>query len=85
MSFSLIGLHVAAGLLLINWIAGLTHRATLNHVATWRVWLWRLFWLFLLIELISNLVSDQSILRYALILIIAPILSNLSSWKSKTR
>lgn len=85
MNFSSLGLLITTSLLVINWLAGLSHRITSNHVANWSTWLWRLFWLFLAIELINDFLANQHILLDGIVLIIAAILSNLSSWKLKTR
>jgi hypothetical protein len=64
---------------------GFTHRPTAEHVTGWNPWLWRIFWVFLLVILVQDFLTNQHILFEALTLIIAAILSNLSQWKPKTK
>ncbi len=83
--------------LVFTFIASLSHRVLKNHVTTWFVWLWRAFWVLIIIELVGDLltiqpvifIDDQTLVAkhviYGLTLIIASILSNLSSWKLKTK
>lgn len=83
--------------LFFTFIASLSHRVLNNHVASWFVWLWRIFWVLVIVELVGDLltvqpvifIEDQALITqhviYGLTLIIAAILSNLSSWKQRTK
>lgn len=70
--------------------------AAARHVEGWYPWLWRIFWLLVAVEMVANILSVSAIVKataefynlhlfYTAVLILGAILSNLSSWKPKTK
>lgn len=85
---------VAILFMIFTLISSLSHRVLNVHVASWFVWLWRIFWALVIVELIGDLLTIQPVIFiedrtfitqhviYGLTLIIGAILSNLSSSNS---